>query len=124
MSNEIIKVLDHISNKFGITIDWSSDNVIPYLQDLMARMVKYTIYTESIDVIFCILMIAILVFIISWIYKCNKDDIGGFVILSIVPSIFIIMFMFGLVNSVNSIIEVNTIPEKYLIEMVQTYMND
>lgn len=35
MSNEIIKVLDDLSERLGIAIDWSSQNVMPYLQDLM-----------------------------------------------------------------------------------------
>lgn len=46
MSNEVIKVLDHICDKFGIAIDWSSSNVMPYLQDLMVRMTKYVTYTS------------------------------------------------------------------------------
>lgn len=41
MSNEVIKVLDHICDKFGIAIDWSSSNVMPYLQDLMVPIPVY-----------------------------------------------------------------------------------
>ena len=32
MSNEIIKVLDALSDKLGIAVDWTSENVLPYLQ--------------------------------------------------------------------------------------------
>ena len=32
MSDEIIKVLDDLSDRVGITIDWTSQNVLPYLQ--------------------------------------------------------------------------------------------
>lgn len=124
MSDEIIKVLDHISDKFGIAIDWSSANVIPYLQDLMTRMVKYVTYTESINIIFYILMIAIFIFIIFYMYKCNKDDIEGFIMLSIAPLILIIVLTFFTLSSVNNIIEVNTIPEKYLIEMIQSNISN
>jgi len=46
MANEIIKVLDNLGEKFGIAIDWSSANVVPYLQDLMTRIVKYETYTS------------------------------------------------------------------------------
>lgn len=32
MSVEVIKVLDALVEKFGIAIDWTSANVLPYLQ--------------------------------------------------------------------------------------------
>ena len=34
MSDEVIKVIDALAERFGIVIDWSSENVIPYLQQL------------------------------------------------------------------------------------------
>ena len=34
MSNEVIKVLDAFSQKFGIAINWTSENIMPYLQQL------------------------------------------------------------------------------------------
>lgn len=40
MSEEIIKLLDNLAEKFGIAIDWTSSNVLPYLQDLMGRYVN------------------------------------------------------------------------------------
>jgi hypothetical protein len=44
MGNEVIKVLNHLGDQFGVAIDWSSANVMPYLNDLMTRMIKYGIY--------------------------------------------------------------------------------
>lgn len=41
VSEEIIKVLDDLSNRLGVAIDWSADNVVPYLQDLCGRYVQY-----------------------------------------------------------------------------------
>ena len=34
MSEEIIKVLDALAEKFGVAVDWTSANVIPYLEQL------------------------------------------------------------------------------------------
>lgn len=31
MSEEVIKILDTIAEKFGLAIDWTSANVLPYL---------------------------------------------------------------------------------------------
>lgn len=34
MNDEIIKVFDYIGDKLGIVIDWTQQNIQPYLQDL------------------------------------------------------------------------------------------
>lgn len=46
MSDEIIKILDDLGQRFGIAIDWSSQNVMPYLQDLVRRFTTYEIATS------------------------------------------------------------------------------
>lgn len=43
MADEIIKVLDDLSQRFGIAVDWSSQNMIPYLQTLGNKLVHYEI---------------------------------------------------------------------------------
>ena len=40
--------IDILADKFGIAIDWTSDNVIPYLKDILERVVQYKIITNSI----------------------------------------------------------------------------
>lgn len=39
MSEEISKVLDVLADKVGIAVDWSSANIIPYLQQITDKMV-------------------------------------------------------------------------------------
>lgn len=46
MSDEIIKVLDDLSEKFGFAIEWSSENVMPYLEQLADSIVKYEMTTS------------------------------------------------------------------------------
>ena len=113
MSNEVIKVLDHICDKFGIAIDWSSSNVIPYLQDLMVRMTKYVTYTSILW-----LVIYLSIKLIKWSEDTYYDDIIAIVCGVITPIIVILFFLVG-VNACENLIEVNTVPEKYIIEMVQ-----
>ena len=43
VSDQIIKVLDNLCEKFGLAIDWSSKNIQPYLEELMAKAVNYKI---------------------------------------------------------------------------------
>ena len=122
MSNEVIKVLDHICDKFGIVIDWSSSNVMPYLQDLMVRMTKYVTYTSILWLVISILIIIASIYLsiklIKWSEDTYYDDIIAIVCGVITPIIVILFFLVG-VNACENLIEVNTVPEKYIIEMVQ-----
>ena len=122
MSNEVIKVLDHICDKFGIAIDWSSSNIIPYLQDLMIRITKYVTYTSIFWLVISILTITISIYLsiklIKWSRDTYYDDVITIVCSVITPIIVIIFFLVG-ITACQNIIEINTIPEKYIIEMIQ-----
>lgn len=37
MDKELCNVIDKIAEKIGVAIDWSSENVMPYIQDVMQR---------------------------------------------------------------------------------------
>lgn len=70
VSDQIIKVLDNLCDKFGLAIDWSSKNVQPYLKELMAKCVNYKFSIATMWLIF-----GIILFIIS----CIGIKIGIFV---------------------------------------------
>ena len=59
MSKEIIKILDALAEKTGIAIDWTSANVLPYLQQLCGRYVTYEIATSIILILIgiCLLFV-------------------------------------------------------------------
>ncbi len=46
ISDQIIKVLDDLANKIGISIDWTSSNIIPYLQELFKKYIQHEIWTS------------------------------------------------------------------------------
>lgn len=46
ISDEIIKVLDALCDKFGIAVDWSSQNILPYIETLMDKCVTYEVSTS------------------------------------------------------------------------------
>ena len=48
MSEEVIKILDALAEKFGLAIDWTSANVLPYLQQLCEKYVTYEICTSVV----------------------------------------------------------------------------
>lgn len=74
MSEEIIKVIDELGKRFGIVIDWSSQNIIPYLQDLMKRFICYKNIEACIWIIICITMVIGGIVLIKFINKWRKSD--------------------------------------------------
>lgn len=127
MSDEIIKVLDDLSKRFGIAIDWSSANIMPYLQDLMARIVKYETYTSIAWLVLgAIILLIGLYFIRKAIkfLKSEEPDSEIFFVVSMIITIFSLMAGPSIIfTQVDDIIEINTIPEKYIIEQIQYYKN-
>ena len=131
-SQEIINVLNYLGQKFGIAIDWTSENVIPYLQDLGARYIKYEAFTSIawmvvIPVITIIIAIP-LVITHKKANACGWDDNHHFGICCTTVILWI-LFLFMVFTSicvvctqVFDIIECYTLPEKVIFEYVKTLM--
>ena len=63
-SDEAIKILNFLGEKFGIAIDWTSKNVAPYLKDLGNRIINLEIASS----IFWIVLVAVITGI-AWIFN-------------------------------------------------------
>lgn len=78
MSNEIIKILDDLGRRFGVAVDWSNQNVMPYLEELMKRFIQWEISTSIvwmfIGVVFSIVGIISLIHI--WKKRANYKYFG------------------------------------------------
>lgn len=66
ISEEIIKVLDALSSKLGLAIDWTAENVMPYAQELIDRYVNFEIATSIFYIILWILMTIIGILIVRY----------------------------------------------------------
>ena len=131
-SQEIINVLNYLGQKFGIAIDWTSENVIPYLQDLGARYIKYEVFTSIawmvvIPVITIIIAIP-LVITHKKAKACGWDECNHFgiccitVILWILFLVMVFTSICAVCTQVFDIIECYTLPEKVIFEYVKTLM--
>ncbi len=139
MSNEIIKVLDSLGEKLGIAIDWTAENVQPYLKDLMERFIDYKMIINIIGVVISLLIIFLLAVIFkrtvikSYKYcKENEKSIGIWdyyngeiriefeaVIFMIIVSIFTLLpSLIALFINTTGIIENICLPEKVLIDYI------
>ena len=65
MSNEFSKALDALGEKFGIVIDWTQQNVQPYVQDLIQRAVKYRMAVDIITLVTMIILLTFAIIILS-----------------------------------------------------------
>ena len=63
MSEEIIKILNILSEKIGISIDWTQENIIPYLEQLFPKYVNYEIATSIVWIVTGILLIITSIYI-------------------------------------------------------------
>jgi len=70
MTDEIIKLLDDLSKRFGIVIDWSSENIIPYLEKLCDKYVTYEIATSVVWILIGICTL----FFAKWLIKKSKES--------------------------------------------------
>lgn len=112
MSNEIIKVLDTICDKFGLVIDWTSQNVTPYVEQLCEHIVRYELSSSILYILIAILAIVLVI----GIYKVygDEDYVGFSAIICIVAFIVICKQLFD-------ILAATTFLEKILIEFMQQY---
>lgn len=55
--NKIIETLDYLFEKFGIAVDWTTENVMPYVQELAEKIVTYKIVTNSTWILISVIII-------------------------------------------------------------------
>lgn len=128
MSEEIIKVLDVLGEKFGLAIDWTSENVLPYAQQLMERFIKYEICTSIawIVIIGAIFFACLIVAIKIWpkaaeVYWDIEEPTSWIAGAATIFSIgFGLAFIIVLGEQVMDIITCATFPEKIIYEFLKT----
>lgn len=121
-SSQFIEVLDALCDKIGIAIDWTSQNVVPYVTDLTTRIITYEISTSVVWMV-----IAAILFLITW--KMTKRDckadifedewfLGWFVRILIGVFCFVVICC-----QVFDIIEAVALPEKTLYDFIMGLMD-
>lgn len=130
MSEEIIKVLDDLGNRFGIAIDWSSQNVIPYLQELMRRFISMRNVQAIIQIVISLVIISVSVLLIiksiRFLNKqdknsCEYDDLEeACTLLEIILVIVIIIALIVLVCNTFGLIQNVYTPEMTVIDYITT----
>ena len=131
-SEQIIAVINDLCGKMGMAIDWTSANIVPYLQELIQRIAYMEIAKHSVGVVFGI--IALTIGIILWVklYKFHlkqqsknqkQEYMDADDVVYICGIIGIIMgFMMGIILlsvNVTSLMEAIYLPEVTAYKYVQ-----
>ena len=122
VSSEIIEVLDYLGEKFGIAIDWTSNNVLPYLQTLADKFIKWEISTSIVWIIIAVfVMVGMIVLInLKGVREINEETYG----MLWIPIIALILASFMIICvQIFDIVECNIFPEKVLYDFIKTMLN-
>ena len=127
VSKQIIEVLNVLCDKFGLAIDWTGQNILPYVQELAEKMVNYELWT-SVMWMFLFITGTFLCLFIGWkITKMKNFDWDEDIFLPCVVISFIlagtilgIVSAFVIIEQTMDIITCLTYPEKIIIEIVQS----
>lgn len=116
ISEEIIKVLEYLCMKLGLTIDWTNNNVLPYVEQLCEKFIKWEIGT-SVTWIGITIITTIIVFIFSKVVYC--DGLEKIIFWGV---ICVAICVIG--KQVFDIVACYTFPEKVIYDYIQLYLKN
>lgn len=125
VSDQIIAVINDLCQKFGVAIDWTAENVMPYIEDLCSRYIRFEIQTSIAWIVFlaAVTLLAGIVWAISAIVDANSCSNAAECIRYISTAVFWIALaltmIVGMVQAYD-IIECYNLPEKVIIEYVES----
>lgn len=135
VSDQIIQVLNYLGDKFGIAIDWTSENVIPYITTLCANLISYEIWTSVAWIAIMLLFSIASIIATKKLYPkfkagLEKEARTGDVwwhmgsIVSVMALIFLnLVAIIVIGQQVMDIIKCVTFPELYVFEYIQGIIN-
>lgn len=135
VSEQIIQVLDVLCEKFGIAIDWASENVIPYVEVLCKKLITYEIAMSVASMIFSLVLIISSIIATKMLYPVFKRglekeqhtwgvgwEVGStFAIIGLV--IINLASIISFIINITDIIKCATFPEMYIFEYVSRLIN-
>ena len=128
VSEQIIAVLDNLAQRFGVVIDWGQQNVMPYIQELCGKYIKWEIATSiawiCFSVIFVVGGIVLMKIACKWIaeHKGNVDyEIGAGMVIA--TGIICWLVALGIITTqVFDIIKCCMFPELQVFEFIKSMM--
>ena len=123
ISDQIIQVLDALCEKFGFAVDWTSENVIPYLTTLATKLVAYEIWTSVAWLVILLLGLSAAVMAIKKYRSIIFQDDIGYVIIGVFGLVGGTFAISGVIQQIMDIIKCLTFPEMFIFEYIQGVIN-
>lgn len=112
-------MLQKLAEQFGLALDFSKENVIPYLQQLAERVVKYEVSQSIFWMIIGIICIIVGIGLSVFVYKkvTAKEYFDEYILLVLcIAAIFSFCVGIGIVGcQINDLILCEYLPEKILL---------
>ena len=122
-SKQFIEIIDAIAERIGVVVDWTSKNTMPYLEDLMYRLVKFEIASSIFWLILFMFVLIGSIIAIKYLYT-EADGGDEYALAIVVLSILCFFSLVGVCNESYDIIEANILPEKVIIQNVENILRD
>ena len=131
-SSQFIEIFDHLCQKFGVVIDWSAQNVIPYITALCGRMTSYIIFKNVV-----LIFVFSGIFYLFWRFTnpcCSKENkwdpdfqycksMNGSYVLGWVGRGIVTASSFGVsITALLTIIKCIYLPEFVIIDCLSSYL--
>lgn len=135
VSEQIKDVLNALFEKFGIVIDWTADNVLPYVESLCAKLISWEIWTSVYWIGLMTLLLVIFLFVSKKItkryvkirdgdyYDTENCWLAGAISSWMVFSVIAIASMIVIGCQIHDIITCAIFPEMMLVEKIQSLMS-
>ena len=128
MNKEILEALNQLTDKFGIAVDWSNQNALPYLRDLMGRLVRYEIITSVVGLIVGALFVLSAIWWLKFIKYARKkyEDEGVFsewdyaaTAATFAMIIIVLLGIIIVICQINDIIQCVVLPEGIILKYIK-----
>ncbi len=115
ISKEIIEILEYLCQKIGLTIDWTSENVLPYIEQICEHFIEWE-YKTSLAWI-GIMWGATLITLILAIILHNVSSWNGFEWFAFAVVLVCAIIVTGV--QILDIVECATFPEKVIYDYIK-----
>lgn len=119
-SENFINIMDAIGERLGIAIDWTNQNMMPYLEQLAQRIINYEISMSIFYIVVFALMLIVGIKIFLKGKKIIHDDEFG-IFPMVIGFCIMVGALVGIGTYATDIITAMTLPEKTIIEFIMQY---
>lgn len=119
MSNEIIDIIDKLGEQFGIAIDWTSENIIPYVETIFQKAVNYSVSSTIVWLCISALIIALGVIMLVVAFKNRNEDSEFAAAMLLFGTIFLLLGIGVAIGNILHLIKCYTLPELVFLDTIK-----